>query len=272
ANNGVKPPMEKYCYPECEEQVQKEKFTRCDKKHISMPRIQADYILLMDSKNSKRDERMYELEKKYEELVELAEENEGKIEHKVTTTIETSRNKAQEESNILYVIPVEIDEAGVNDIEKTCTRVEEIAEIMEKHKAMEEMVNINLERMKLVAGKGLEEIYVIKTCEYVFQDKNKKIEILTRTARAADGKRPDSRIKMGKEGAKTTTRRKPLVEEVIVKADGRNYADFVKTVKASVDVREVEVTVRNLKKTANGDLLLREDKMKAVKRNIPHMD
>ncbi|KAF2887746.1 hypothetical protein ILUMI_18427 [Ignelater luminosus] len=200
---------------------------------------QDNYILLMDPSSVKRDTRMGKLDGKYEGLLELAAANEGKIEHMVMTTkTKTSRDKAQEGCNILYIIPMTIDEAGVNDVREIYFRIEKIAEIMETHKTSQKMENVKWGTTKLVIGKGLHEAYTRKICEYVFQDSSTKIEIMTSTARSRDGVGPDPKAKLGKRGAEAATRTKPPAEKVIVKAGGRNYADLLKTAKASVDVKK----------------------------------
>ncbi|KAF2902403.1 hypothetical protein ILUMI_03785 [Ignelater luminosus] len=186
---------------------------------------QDNYILLMDPSSVKRDTRMGKLDGKYEGLLKLAAANEGKIEHMVMTTkTKTIRDKAQEGYNILCIIPMTIDKAGVNDVREIYFRMEKITEIMETHKTSQEMKNIKWGSIKWTAARKL-------TLWHQLPDL---------------GMGPDPKAKLGKRGAEAATRMKPPAEKVIVKAGGRNYADLLKTVKAS-DLRIKYENAENLK-------------------------
>lgn len=45
-------------------------------------------------------------------------------------------------------------------------------------------------------------------------------------------------------------------DKIIIKSEGKTYADLLRSVKRNVDIEEAGVTIRSLKKTLKGDLLL----------------
>ncbi|KAK9759232.1 hypothetical protein QE152_g150 [Popillia japonica] len=45
-------------------------------------------------------------------------------------------------------------------------------------------------------------------------------------------------------------------EKVIIKSEGKNYADILKSVKNSVNIGEVGIRVKGLKRTMKGDVML----------------
>lgn len=69
-----------------------------------------------------------------------------------------------------------------------------------------------------------------------------------------------------------------ISEKVIVKAQGKTYADLLKVIKAKVDINEVGVKIKKLKNTNKRDLLLEVGKndanklKEAIKNNVQNSE
>ncbi|KAK9693590.1 hypothetical protein QE152_g34109 [Popillia japonica] len=172
----------------------------------------------------------------FPEVLTLMEEKfeEGRVEY-VKTSTETflSNGKRAKDSRILYMLPYEIDQAGVNDIGK-------LYDILDKLKKA--AVNHDVDGIKLVVMGNIDTDYLRKCSEFVFRKTNKCIGILIPKNTNTKPKKPY--------GAGY-----PL-EKVIIKSDGKQYADILRTVKNSINIDQAGIKVKTIKKTIKGDVML----------------
>ncbi|KAK9693458.1 hypothetical protein QE152_g34169 [Popillia japonica] len=89
-----------------------------------------------------------------------------------------------------------------------------------------------------------------KICEYIFAKEQVNITLISGKA---------------KQTPSNADKRRPTTERIIVKSGNTSYADLLKTVKDKVDPDEVDIQIKTIKKTREGDLLLEVsgDKQKA---------
>ncbi|KAK9701257.1 Zinc knuckle [Popillia japonica] len=164
----------------------------------------------------------------------MASKSTGEIDYviKVVAT-KTRSQKTSEMSSALYVLPLKIDKAGINNMEDAYNILVELKNTMSVHPT---------NTLRIILSEGLNQDYIRKLCESVFVDITVNIIILS-----------ESKIRQ-----KTVKNRtpKPQMEKVVVKSAGNTYADLLKLVKQNVDPREVGVKVKTIRKTMAGDLLL----------------
>nr|CAI5866060.1 unnamed protein product [Callosobruchus analis] len=90
--------------------------------------------------------------------------------------------------------------------------------------------------------------YLRKCLEYVFGDSECKVIIVDHTR-----EKPGRSTSVVAEKAR---KRPPDYNKVIVKANGKSYADLLRDVKKHVNIKTEGIKVKRIKKTANGDILM----------------
>jgi hypothetical protein len=95
-----------------------------------------------------------------------------------------------------------------------------------------------------------------KTLEYLFH--GTKLEIAIYTSHDETTLKPTVGDRPGK--SKRRTSRQGDKEAIVIKAEGRSYADLLREVKNKVDPEKIGVVVRELRKTRKGDMLVTLDK------------
>lgn len=197
-------------------------------------RVEGDCAFLLDPKEKEKNKLFEVLMVKHPEIESMVKSNEGQIDY-VINTVET-RNKKQEvtkKTTALYILPLEVGKTGFNSAEDIYMMLRTFKDMQSVHPTS----NINL-----IISERLECRYIRKICEYVFAGKEISVSILT-----------PNRVE------KTSSRRdtvRPQREKVVVKSGDMSYADLLKKVKNNININEVGVSVKSIKKTLRGDLML----------------
>lgn len=197
--------------------------------------LQEDFAILMDPSNMEGNKIIERVMLKYNGLAELIQNNDGQIDFLIQTAkVKTRKNEYEENSSAVYFLPIKIDTAGVNDMEIVYNRIEELLGTIKEHPT---------EKINIVVGDGLKLAYVRKICEYIFAGTNVKVKLLVQ------GFRSDPKKEKGKR------------EETImtIKTQGNSYVDMVKKLKENVDIKEIGVKIKKLRKSNKGDLMLTVD-------------
>ncbi|KAJ8928738.1 hypothetical protein NQ314_018663 [Rhamnusium bicolor] len=158
---------------------------------------------------------------------------EGQVEY-IRNNMETISSKGGrgERSNTLFVLPYKADDNGINDIPA-------MYDLLIKFKAEMPIQN------------------------------SKAVKILT----TGNHKKRVHKEMLKSESKPRTTRTKgPQTDKIIIKSEGKTYAELLISVKTNVDIAEVGLTIKSLKKTEKCDLLLEvaggKDKVKTLKDTI----
>jgi Zinc knuckle len=194
-----------------------------------------DIAVIMNPKTTPTGGTMEELKHSFPGISTILQEGlkEGIIEYAKTNTVTTlSRGKEEVTSRTLYILPYELNKEGVNDIQK-------LHEVMGKLNA--EMITHGSKHTKLIAMGKLDIDYLRKCTEYVFRGTGITVGIIGQ-------RRFRSKL--------TSTRDRPKTEKLIIKADGKSYSEVLRSIKGSVNIGDIGVTVKSVKKTAKGDVML----------------
>lgn len=171
---------------------------------------------------------------------------EGKIEY-IKTQVKTviSRGTAGECTRILYIIPYKMNSEGINDTKK-------LHEILQKLEG--ETASLGTKEFRLAVAGDHELEYIRKCAEYAFHGTDRKLEIIR-----------------SKKGTRDKSKTLPI-EKILIRTEGRQYADILRTIKSNVDIDQVGVKIKTIKKTYNGDIMLEvrggKDKAEALKHEI----
>lgn len=193
---------------------------------------------------------MEEIRVNFPEFMPLLGENlePGEIEfaHTKTETILSKGGKG-ETSRSFYLLPYEIDAKGINDVQM-------LYDILVKLKKL--LVEHGTKKLKIIALGNLDHEYMRKCAEYTFRGTEIKMEI----AMGKKTQKPSGK----KEGEK--------LEKMVIKSEGKQYADILRTIKSSVNIDEVGIKIKSIKKTTRGEVMLElqggADKAEALKRGI----
>ncbi|KAJ8932749.1 hypothetical protein NQ314_014449 [Rhamnusium bicolor] len=121
----------------------------------------------------------------------------------------------------------------------------------------------NSKAVKILAIGNHKKDYIRKCAEAIFRKTEYEITILT--ANKTDRLKSESK-------PRTTRTKGPQTDKIIIKSEGKTYAELLRSVKTNVDIAKVGVTIKSLKKTEKGDLLLEvaggKDKVKTLKDTI----
>nr|CAH7739584.1 unnamed protein product [Callosobruchus chinensis] len=173
-------------------------------------------------------------------LAVLSEEKlvEGQLEFvTVHTEMVNRRGGNIGKTHTLYALPLTMDETGmtnVNALFENCIRLREQLK--------------GPKPLKLIATGKIDMGYLRKCLEYVFKNTETKVTIVDHNKEM-----PDKRNLIAAEVKK---RRLLDPDKIIVKANGKSYADLLRDVKSRVDIEAENIKVKSVKKTAKGDLLM----------------
>lgn len=101
--------------------------------------------------------------------------------------------------------------------------------------------NHRIEHTKLVVLGNLHAEYLRKCTEFVFRGSSAKIEIFT--------KEKASYMDTIEKGTHKS-------ERIFIKAEGKRYADILRSIKSSVNIDEVGIKVKSIKKAAKVEVML----------------
>jgi hypothetical protein len=191
-----------------------------------------DYAIIADLRNLGGNKAIEKLTTKYIGLTELIEENEGQNDFLIQTArTKTRKSESTDSSSAVYLVPMEINKQGVNNMKDVYRCVKELDELTKEH---------NTAEISVILGEGLKISYAKKICEYVFGLGEIKVKLI------AQGQRSDPQKQKMTKSESTVT----------VKAEGRSYADLVKTIKKEVDIGKIGIKVKRMIKTEKGDLVM----------------
>lgn len=137
---------------------------------------------------------------------------------------------------MLYVLPYNANPDGIGDVKELYEILKKLNVEANTHKAT---------RIKIAAAGNIKHEYLKKCVEFVFRDTDTKMQVLVPKVGANRTRQQSVR-----------SRENPQNDKIIVKSNGRQYADMLRAIKSSVNLDEVGVRVKTIKKTANGDVLL----------------
>ncbi|KAI4467919.1 hypothetical protein MML48_2g00006521 [Holotrichia oblita] len=161
------------------------------------------------------------------------------------------RGKKEESSRILYMLPYNITPEGTNDI----CKLYEIISKLEEHTSVHKTKKIHAVTMG-----NLDSDYIRKCSECVFRDTEKEVQVMTNQTDTARRHKLISRTQATKN------------EKIIIKAEGKTYSDMLRTIKQNVNIDEVGIKVKTIKKIARGDIMMEvqggKDKAEALRREI----
>ncbi|KAI4467757.1 hypothetical protein MML48_2g00020372 [Holotrichia oblita] len=120
---------------------------------------QGDYAILMDPINMQGNKMVEKLMLKYNGLAELVRRNEGEVDFLIQTARTKTRICEQEETtSAVYLVPMKIDQSGVNDMEEVYNRMEDLIKNLNVHPT---------EKINMVIGDGLKVGYIRKIFVFV---------------------------------------------------------------------------------------------------------
>lgn len=210
--------------------------------NVSNLNSDGDFAILFDPGDTTENKIVDNLNLKFPDMKDIITKNEGQIDYLVSTVAtRTKKQESTEKTTALYILPFKIDKEGLNNMEEAYNTFKALKDSMHVHPT---------KKLNLILSDGLNQDYIRKLSEYVFS--NSEVNI----------------ILMNPSGIPKTLRNnkmRPQTERVLVKSGTTTYADLLKTVKNEVNIKEVGVQVKSIKKTTRGDLLLEVegDKQKA---------
>lgn len=132
---------------------------------------QGDLAILLDPKAVADNKAVESLIPLYPEIKEMASKSTGEIDYviKVVAT-KTRSQKTSEMSSALYILPLKIDKAGINNMEDAYNILVELKNTMSVHPT---------NTLRIILSEGLNQDYIRKLCESVFVDITVNIIILS---------------------------------------------------------------------------------------------
>ncbi|KAK9686657.1 hypothetical protein QE152_g37029 [Popillia japonica] len=216
-------------------------------------RAEGDFAILIDPSKTDTNKCLQRLSMRFPALIDMVKENEGRIDYLTCTTATKVRNREMEETRTtVYILPLQVHNDGINDVQEAYNVLKELKDIYRSQVRG---------TLNLMVADGLDPEYMRKICEYIFAKEQVNITLISGKAKQMPSK-ADKRRPL-REG--TADKRRPTTERIIVKSGNTSYADLLKTVKDKVDPDEVDIQIKTIKKTREGDLLLEVsgDKQKA---------
>lgn len=204
-------------------------------------KIDEDLAILLDPSIKSEDKTLGPITNRFPEIVGLIDEGleEGQIEFlKNNTEVISSKGKRGEKRNTLLIIPYKMNEEGITDVRT-------LYDIMVKFKNEADVLASKNIKVAVLGNINLD--YVRKCMEFSFHNTGTKITLLIPRG---------IKMKSGLVETEELRRKKPTTRKLIVSSEGETYADLLKKVKENIDLDEVGVKIKALKKTSKGDLLL----------------
>ncbi|KAJ8977860.1 hypothetical protein NQ317_004768 [Molorchus minor] len=230
--------------------------TKVEEKSTQSVSESGDLALIMDPSTDIQNKGLGNVPLIYPEIAKLIEEGltEGQIEY-IRNDMKTfsSKGGCEERSNVLFILPYKTDTRGINDISA-------LYDIIKGLKIQMPTQKVKTIKVMTVGNHNCD--YLRKCVEAIFRKTEHKVKIVTTNR---------SRLKSESKPSRQKTKGPPT-DKIIVKSEGKSYADLLRTVKRNVDIAKVGVTIRSLKKTEKGDLLLEiaggTEKAKILKEEI----
>lgn len=142
----------------------------------------------------------------------------------------------------------------------------------------EHMISQKSTKLAIPEIDGILGAVIIRMIEFLFTDTNIQIclykaeDTQRKTIAQTVVTKPPGRPRKNTTKDTTGKSRKVKEDALLVKVDGKSYADLLKTIKQKVNPSEIGVDVKDIRKTRNGDLLLTvqngSDKAEVLKREI----
>ncbi|KAJ8928007.1 hypothetical protein NQ314_019473 [Rhamnusium bicolor] len=229
------------------------KITKEEESRTLNARLKGHLAVIIDPNTETQDKRMENVMFSFPDISTLIQEGlaEGQVEY-IRNNMETISSKGLrgERSNTLFVLPYKADENGINDIPA-------MYDLLIKLKA--EMPIENSKAVKILAIGNHKKDYIRKCAEVIFRKTEYEITILT--ANKTDRLKSESK-------PRTTRTKGPQTDKIIIKSEGKTYAELLRSVKTNVDIAEVGVTIKSLKKTEKDTIIAKtEDTEVFVKSN-----
>ncbi|KAK9721855.1 hypothetical protein QE152_g19989 [Popillia japonica] len=144
-------------------------------------------------------------------------------------------------SKTSYVLPYSMNIDGINDTRKLYELINNLDMLAETH---------GIKKLQLASLGYIDINYLEKCAEYITRGTDRTIEILVTEPRDNEKRNPRAR--------KLTLRKKQVepVDKIIIKAEGKDYAEILRTIKSQVKPEEIGAQVKSIKKTSRGDVLL----------------
>ncbi|CAG9853523.1 unnamed protein product [Phyllotreta striolata] len=205
------------------------KATEFTTENIEISKRKKDIAIIMDPRKDNRGLEFNVLEEKIPEMKVLTEDEmeEGTVESiTIFTEIVSSRNKNEEKcKRVIYTLPIRA--------EKDFFKTEDIYNIAQK---LKERIETDKDTEVVVTSTTIKDSTIIRKCmEKVFHNTKCKIYIL---------------------GGEPEIEQKQETGKLIVKANGRSYAELVKDMKKNINIEQSGITIKGMKRTVKGDLFL----------------
>ncbi|CAG9818869.1 unnamed protein product [Phaedon cochleariae] len=210
-------------------------FKRAKLKDIDVSSLNrgGDIVVIVNPRDPKVDKTIGTLELIFPGVSELMKNNDGQVDFVLHTNKTMSKNREEsEEIRAFYIVPWGNTSGEIRSIEELYTQVKILKATMEIHPTD----NINV-----IVNGGLEDDYMRKIFEYIFHKEAINITILAKPAK----------------GVNKALR--PTPERMVIKCEGKTYADMLRDIKGKVDIGNMGINIRTIKKTMKGDLMLELD-------------
>ena len=164
----------------------------------------------------------------------------GRVEF-ATNQIETTTSNGgmETKSKTLFILPHKMDNSGICDIADLYTGLGSIKNTME---------HLGTKSANLNVLGILDHDYLRKSLEFVFYGSGITLALLHAENNRKSKDKPE--LKLPSDRKKGTQ-----IQKVLVKAAGRSYADLLKEVKGNLNLDEMGIKVRTIKKTTNQNIV-----------------
>lgn len=158
------------------------------------------------------------------------------IKYVVNKTITSSKEVKAEKEKYFYVMPYSGTSKNCQDNFKNIVRLRDMLKEHKRNKAV------------IILPLGEDHLRLRKLLEYVFNKEDVELVVHTQSK----SKREIKALGKNKLNKKT----KYNTEAIIVKSEGKTYADLLKTMKEEINLKQIGATINKIKKTRTGDMLL----------------
>lgn len=216
-----------------------------EKGDMALWKREGDIAIVVDLQKKTRSGALKSMVDRYPDVAELLDENmeEGKVEfHCSKMKTISSRGKVEQTSKYIYLAPYKADKEGMHDLERLYGTMIKIREAIKEHRR---------NNTYLVGPEGIKWDHVRKITESVFRQSG----ITVRLGRRGDPRPSGVEPKVRKGDPKTQKSRQDT-EIVTVKAEGRSYAELLKIIKKEVDINNIGVSIKDIRKIRGNEVLL----------------
>lgn len=199
-----------------------------------------DEAFLADPKDQSETGLIGYLKSRAPEVVHLLRDSDlGTVEYCIQANF-SSRKEDCEQRTYRFVVPLDINPEGVNDLEDLYKQICNLKQVMK---------STGRQKVQIAAARGLNVQYIRKIVENIFRKDSVEIKLIVPNA---------PKVQMNKQERKSVnTNPRRETETLIIKVGERTYAELVKTLRSEVDVDNLNVKVNSIRKTEKGDLMVR---------------